>query len=157
SRKAIEIDPENAEALGIYAHTCAWRRNYDAAVQYFDRSLLLNPNLAFVWPLSALTYCYIGEPVEALKRLKRYRDLAPFDPHSSFFETAYVIAYTLNGDYEQAALVGRNVVKANPEFGSAYKPLIAALGHLRRADEAKPYIAKLVSLEPNFSTQSFEA
>src|SRR5262249_1277457 len=50
--KAIEIDPDNAEALGIYAHTCAWKRNFDAAVRYFDRSLRLNPNLAFIWALS---------------------------------------------------------------------------------------------------------
>src|SRR5262249_30895808 len=53
--KAIEIDPDNAEALGIYAHTCAWKRNFDAAVRHFDRSLRLNPNLAFIWALSGST------------------------------------------------------------------------------------------------------
>jgi len=155
SLKAIEIDSENAEALGIYAHTCAWKKDFDAAVQYFDRSLRLNPNLAFVWSLSAATYCYIGEPNDALKRLKRYHDLGPFDPYSFLSETIYVIAYTLKGDYEQAVLVGRAVVKANPDFSASYKPMIAALGHLGRADEARPYIAKLLSLEPNFTVERF--
>ena len=42
-------------------------------------------------------------------------------------------------------------MKSNPEFSASYKALIAALGHLRRADEAKPYIAKLLSLEPHFT------
>jgi len=153
--KAIEIDPDNAEALGIYAHTCAWKKDFNAAVQYFDRSLRLNPNLAFIWALSAPTYCYIGEPAVALQRLKRYRDLAPFDPLSCFFESFYVIAYTFKGDYEQAVLVGRGAAKANPDFSAVYKPLIAALGHLRRADEAKPYIAKLLSLEPHFTVEHF--
>src|SRR5262249_23656144 len=138
--KAIKMDPDNAEALGIYGHTCSWRKDFDAAVQYFDRSLRLNPNLAFIWALSAPTYCYIGEPVAALQRLKRYHDLAPFDPYFCFFKTAYVIAYTFKGDYEQAVLVGRDSVKANPDFSAGYKPLIASLGHLGRADEAKPYI-----------------
>ena len=46
------------------------------------------------------------------------------------------------GDYEQAVVVGRRVVKANPEFVNGYKPLIAALGHLGRIDEAKPLSRK---------------
>jgi TolB-like protein len=151
--KAIEIDPDNAEALGIYAHTCAWKKDFDSAVRYYDRSLRLNPNLAFIWALSAPTYCWIGEPAAALDRLKRYRDLAPFDPYSFFFEGAYVVAYFFKGDYEQAVLVGRSAVKANPHFSGGYKPLIASLGHLRRTDEAKPYIAKLLSLEPHFTVE----
>jgi TolB-like protein/Flp pilus assembly protein TadD len=149
--KAIEIDPDNAEALGIYAHTCAWRKDFDAAVRYFDRSLRLNPNLAFIWALSAPTYCWIGEPAAALERLNRYRDLAPYDPYSCIFEAAYVVAYFFKGDYEQAVLVGRGAVKGKPDFSAGYKPLIAALGHLGRRDEAKPYIERLLSLEPHFT------
>jgi tetratricopeptide (TPR) repeat protein len=153
--KAIEIDPDNAEALGIYAHTCAWKRDFDTAVRYFDRSLRLNPNLAFIWALSAPTYSYLGEPEAALQRLKRYRDLAPFDPYFSTFQVAYAIAYTFKGDYEQAVLVARNAVKALPNFSAGYKPLIAALGHLGRRDEAIPYIERLLSLEPHFTVEHF--
>jgi TolB-like protein len=154
-RKAIDIDADNAEALGIYAHTCLWKKDFDRAVRYFERSLRLNPNLAFIWGLSAPTYCYIGEPAAALERLKRYRDLAPYDPYSCIFEGVYVIAYFLKGDYEQAALLGRGAVKGKPQFSASYKPLIAALGHLRRAEEAKPFIAKLLSLEPHFTVAHF--
>lgn len=153
--RAMRIDPENAEALGIYAHTCAWKQDFDTAMLYFDRSLRLNPNLAFIWALSAPTYCYIGQPDEALKRLERYRDLAPFDPNFCTFETAYAIAYFFKGEYEQAVLVGRRAAKTNPGFSAAYKPLIASLGHLGRPDEAKPYIAKLLALETNFTVQRF--
>jgi TolB-like protein/cytochrome c-type biogenesis protein CcmH/NrfG len=152
-RKAIAIDPDNAEALGFYAHTCAWKKDFDAAVRYYDRSLRLNPNLAFIWALSAPTYCWIGEPAAALQRLNRYRDLAPSDPYSCMFEAAYAVAYFFKGDYEQAVLVGRGAVKALPDFSAGYKPLIASLGHLRRAEEAKPYIAKLLSLEPHFTVE----
>jgi TolB-like protein/Flp pilus assembly protein TadD len=151
-RKAIEIDPDNAEAHGIYAHTCAWKKDFDAAVRYFDRSLRLNPNLAFIWALSAPLYCWIGEAAAALQRLKRYRDLAPSDPYS-WFEGVYAVAYFFTGDYEQAVLVARGAVKTNPNFSASYKPLIAALGHLRRRDEAKPYIDKLLSLEPHFTVE----
>jgi TolB-like protein len=153
--KSIEIDSDNAEALGIYAHICAWKKDFDAAVHYFNRSLRLNPNLAFIWALSAATYCYIGEPVIALQRLKRYRDLAPFDPYFCIYEGVYALAYMFKGDYEQAVLIGRGAVKANPDYSASYKPLIAALGHLGRGDEAKPYIDKLLSLEPHFTVEHF--
>jgi tetratricopeptide (TPR) repeat protein len=154
--KAIRIDPDNAEALGIYAHICAFlEKDFDSALHYFERSLRLNPNLPFVWALSAATHSYIGEPDIALQQLDRYRKLAPSDPSFSFWENIYTVAYMFKGEYEKAVTVGRRVVRANPDYSNTYKPLIAALGHLGRRDEAAPYIEKLLSLEPNFTAERF--
>ena len=154
--RAIKLDPDNAEALGIYAHICSIvDKDFDSALHYFDRSLRLNPSLAFIWALSSATYSYIGEPEIALQRLERYGELAPFDPYYSWFEHLYTIAYAFKGDYERAAIVGRRVSKAIPEYVAGYKPLIASLGHLGRRDEAKPYVAKLLSLEPHFTVERF--
>jgi DNA-binding SARP family transcriptional activator/TolB-like protein/Flp pilus assembly protein TadD len=154
--RAIKLDPDNAEALGIYAHICAFLdKDFDSAIYYFDRALRLNPNLAYVWAFSAMTYCYIGEPLEALRRLQRYRDLAPFDPSHMWYENFFTVAYMFAGKYDKAVTVGRRAIKHTPGFSNAYKPLIAALGHLRRHEEAKPYIAKLLELEPNFSIRKF--
>jgi DNA-binding SARP family transcriptional activator/Tfp pilus assembly protein PilF len=153
---AIRLDPENAEALGIYGHVCSFLdKDFDSALHYFERALRVNPNLAFVWSLSALTYCYIGEPEIALERLERHRDLTPIEPYPALFDNPYAIAYLIKGDYEQAAVYGRRVAKTRPEFVNGYKPLIAALGHLGRRDEAASYVAKLLALEPNFTVQRF--
>jgi hypothetical protein len=38
---------------------------------------------------------------------------------------------------------------------NGYKPLIAALGHLGRREEAKLHVDKLLSLEPTFTIQRF--
>ena len=154
--RAMELDPENSEAMGIYAHSLAWKKEFDQAVQYFDRALRLNPNLASIWALSAATYCYIGEPEEALRRLSRHRNLCPLDPYFSVLENIYVMAYTFKRDYERAVVVGRRVVKGNPEFINGYKPLIASLGHLGRREEAVPYIQKLLSFEPDFTIEKFK-
>jgi TolB-like protein len=154
--RAMKLDPDNAEALGIYAHICSIvNKDFDTALHYFDRSLRLNPSLAFIWALSAVTYCYIGEPDVALQRLERYRELAPFDPYFSHFEGMFTVAYTFKGDYERAILTGRRVVRGNPNFVAGYKPLIASLGHLGRRDEARPYIDKLLTLEPTFTVERF--
>jgi DNA-binding SARP family transcriptional activator/TolB-like protein/Tfp pilus assembly protein PilF len=154
--KAVNLDSENAEALGIYAHLCSYRnREFDKALLCFDRAFRLNPSLAINWALSAATYCYIGEPDTALQRLERYAELASPDLYFSYFETVYTMAYTFRGDYEMAALVGRRAVKSNPNFVNGYKPLIASLGHLGRRNEAQTYIRKLLALEPNFTVRRF--
>jgi DNA-binding SARP family transcriptional activator/TolB-like protein/Tfp pilus assembly protein PilF len=153
---AIKLDPENAEALGIYGHVCSFLdKDFDSALHYFDRALRVNPNLAFVWSLSALTYCYIGEPDIALQRLDRHRDLTPIEPYPSLYDNPYAIAYLIKRDYEQAAVFGRRVAKTRPSFVNGYKPLIAALGHLGRTEEANFYVSKLLSLEPNFTVERF--
>jgi DNA-binding SARP family transcriptional activator/TolB-like protein len=154
--RAIKLDPNNAEALGIYAHICSIvNKDFDSSLYYFDRSLRLNPSLGFSWALSAPTFCYIGQPEIALQRLKRYEELAPLDPYSSWFEHLYTLAYTFKGDYERAVIVGRRSTRTNPEFVAGYRPLIASLGHLGRREEAKPYLEKLLSLQPGFTIEQF--
>jgi adenylate cyclase len=111
--------------------------------------------LAFNWALSAATYCYIGEPDAALQRLKRYRELTSPELYISYFESFYTIAYTFKGDYERAVLAGRRAVEANPDLVNGYKPLIASLGHLGWRDEAQVYVRKLLSLEANFTIDTF--
>ena len=153
---AITLDPNNAEALGIYGHVCSFlEKDFDSALHYFERALRVNPNLAFVWSLSALTYCYIGEPDIALERLERHRDLTPIEPYPALFDNPYAIAHLIRRDYAQAAVFGRRVAKTRPEFVNGYKPLLAALGHLGRREEAKPYLGKLLSLEPKFTVERF--
>jgi TolB-like protein len=154
--RAIKLDPNNAEALGIYAHICSIvNKDFDSSLYYFDRSLRLNPSLGFSWALSAPTFCYIGQPEIALQRLKRYDELAPLDPYSSWFEHLYTLAYTFKRDYERAVIVGRRSTRANPEFVAGYRPLIASLGHLGRREEARPYVEKLLSLQPAFTIEHF--
>jgi tetratricopeptide (TPR) repeat protein len=154
--RAMKLNPNNAEALGLYAHYCAFvEKEFDTALHYFDRSLRINPSLAFIWGLSGPTYCYIGEPRTALQRLDHYRELAPFDPYMSCFKSLYAMAYLFNEDYERAAIVGRSGVQAFPDFVNGYKPLVAALGHLGRREEAKPYLDKLLTLEPGFTVEKF--
>ena len=142
--------------MGIYAHARSRiASDFDTALLFFDRALRVNPSSAFNWALSALTYCYIGEPDVALQRLKRYHELAPPELCLSYFEACYTIAHAFKGDYERAVLVGRNAVEANPHFVNGYKPLIASLGHLGRRDEAQIFVNKLLSLEPDFTVERF--
>ena len=152
TRVAIERDPEDALALALRGHVEAFiHHNYEQAQYCFDRALRLNPNLGFAWAFSAVTFCYQGQTQEALRRLQRYRQLSPFDPYPYYFNTAFCIAYTLDGQYEKAAQAGRQVLRENPNYFAAYRPLTASLGHLGEVDEARGYLKVLLQNEPHFS------
>ena len=96
--RAIQIDPDNAEALGdLRAHLGvpaqglrAWRCTTSIS------ALRLNRNLPFIWALSALTYCYIGEPDTALQRMRALpRARAVRMPYFCLFENPVSIAYLM--------------------------------------------------------------
>lgn len=156
--RAVKNDPESAEAHAVCGHICAFlEKDLESAVHYFDVASRLNPNIAFIWAMSAATYCYLGQPDVALKNLARYKHLASLDPTAHFWDSVFTTAYNLRGNYEEAYRHGRRFVRENPDFSNGYKPLIAALGHLGRREEAAPYVQKLLQLEPHFTIARFIA
>ncbi|MFN7332725.1 MAG: BTAD domain-containing putative transcriptional regulator [bacterium] len=154
--RAIKNDPENGEAFAICGHICSFlEKDFDLARHYFTIALRLNPNIAFTWAMSAATFNYVGDPVMALQHLDRYTTLASFDPNAYFGDNIYATAHFLKKDYEAAYRFGKRGTRACPNFSNGYKPLIAALGHLGRREEAAPYVEKLLQLEPNFTIARF--
>jgi tetratricopeptide (TPR) repeat protein len=153
---AIKNDPESAEAHAVCGHICAFlEKDFDSALHYFNAATRLNPNVAVIWAISAATYCYIGQPDTALRHLERYKSLTPSNPNTHVWDNVFTTAYLIARDYEQAHRHGRRFVRENPDFCNGYKPLIAALGHLGRREEAAPYLQKLLQLEPTFTIAQF--
>ncbi|MFN8983257.1 MAG: tetratricopeptide repeat protein [Alphaproteobacteria bacterium] len=154
--EAIKQDPDNAEAHAICGHVCSFlEKDFDSARHYLDVALRLNPNVAFIWAMSAATYCYMGQPAMALQHLDRYTTLTSFAPNAYFGDTIFTLAHLIRTDFDAASKFGRRAVRAYPDFSNGYKPLIAALGHLGRREEAAPYVQKLPQLEPHFTIAQF--
>lgn len=155
-RRATQIDPNNAEALAIYAHIWAFlHKDPEMALHYFGMALKLNRHLPFIYAFMAVTCCYLGDPDKALQLLERCQNLTSSQPSFSLYVNPAAIAHLMKGDYEAAVAVGRHVIESTPAYSNGYKPLIAALGHLGRRKEAKRYIEKLMSIEPRFTIKRF--
>ncbi|MCG8449921.1 MAG: hypothetical protein MI725_10120 [Pirellulales bacterium] len=152
TRVATELDPEDAVAFALRGHVESFiNHNFQQALACFERALALNPNLPYAWAFSAVTFCYLGDTTEALRRLERYRELAPFDPYPFYFDTAFCMAFAFCGEHEKAASVGRKILSSNPNYYASYRPLIASLGHLDQLDEARGLLKKLLENEPHFT------
>ena len=158
AERAIVLDPFDARGLAISGHVRAFlHHRLREAVVLHERALSLNPNLAMAWALSAVTYAYAGELDEAQRRCNRYKILSPLDPHAFFFDAFFVLIHLMKRDYEAAVEIGRNVSQLNPSFSAAYKPYLAALGHLHRDQDATIIRRRLLALEPDFTIERFLA
>jgi tetratricopeptide (TPR) repeat protein len=156
AERAIVLDPFDARGLTISGHVRAFlHRRLREAMGLHERALSLNPNLAMAWALSAVTYAYAGDPEEAERRNNRYKKLSPLDPHAFFFDAFFVLINLMKRDYETAIELGRAVNQLNASFTATYKPYLAALGHLRRDQEAATVRRRLLALEPDFTIERF--
>lgn len=156
AERAIVLDPFDARGLTISGHVRAFlHRRLRESMVLHERALSLNPNLAMAWALSAVAHAYAGELEEAERRNNRYKKLSPLDPHAFFFDAFFVLIHMMKGDYEAAVDTGRIVSQLNPSFSAGYKPYLAALGHLRREQEAATIRRRLLALEPDFTIQRF--
>jgi tetratricopeptide (TPR) repeat protein len=150
------LDPFDARGLSISGHVRAFlHRQLDEAKVLHERALSLNPNMAMAWALSAVAYAYAGDPDEAERRNNRYKKLSPLDPHAFFFDAFFVLIHLMRRDYTTAVEVGRTVSQLNPAFSAAYKPYLAALGHLGRDQEAETVRRRLLAIEPDFTIERF--
>ena len=151
AERAVALDPSDARALTVAGHVHAFLHGrIDAAMQLHERALALNPSLPLAWALSGLAACYAGHHDDAIRRVHQGRALSPFDPHGFFFDMAQMLALLMLGEFETVVILGRQSLTLNPQFTSAYKILLSALGHLGRAQEARDLITRLLALEPAF-------
>jgi DNA-binding SARP family transcriptional activator len=158
AERAVVLDPLDARALTIAGHVQAFLHGrLREAVTLHDRALSLNPNLAMAWALSGVAFAYMGDTEEAERRFSRYKRLSPLDPHAFFFDGFSTLIHLLKHDHEAAVAVGRRVSEMNPAFSAAYKPYLAALGHLGRSHEATMVRHRLGAIEPDFTVARFLA
>ena len=151
AERAVALDPSDARALTVAGHVRAFLHGrIDEAMQLHERALSLNPSLPLAWALSSLAACYAGHHDDAIRRVKQGRSLSPFDPHGFFFDMAQMLAHLMRGEFETVVTLGRQALTLNPQFTSAYKIMLSALGHLGRMEDAAEMTVRLLALEPGF-------
>ena len=158
AHRAMMLDPKDARAFTIAGHVKAFlHRRLQEAATLHEMAIQTNPALPLAWHLYGVTHAYAGRLEEAHASVTRALQLAPKNPHGFYAEGALGIIHLLLGDHEAAVRIGRRVTERHPQFTSAYKSYLAALGHLGRKSEAAHVLQRLSVLEPRFSLQRFRA
>jgi TolB-like protein/Tfp pilus assembly protein PilF len=142
AQKALELDPELAEAHVSLAFTYMSQWRWAEAEAEFRRALDLNPNDAVAHQgLSEWLLCH-GRVEEALAWARRARELDPLG------NADYTIVWILINAhrYDQAIKESRNVLAVKPDDGYILWNFGWALIFNNQAEEAIPVLEKAASL-----------
>jgi adenylate cyclase len=156
SKVALTLDRFDPRALSLSAHVRAFSfREFDRALELFDRALTANPSSSVAWLRSSPTFSYMGEAREARRRADIGLRLSPHDAHVFYAYSIVSLSAYAAGDYEEAAQWARKSAALNPRFTANQRFLTASLAALGSMEEARQAASDLLRVDPGFSVANF--
>ncbi len=156
SRLALTLDRFDPMALSLSGHVRSFLfRDYDQAIELFDRALAANPSSAIAWLRSSATFSYIGETREARRRGEIGLRLSPYDAHVFYSYAIMALATYAAGEYDETVEWARRSAALNGRFNANRRFLAASLAASGKADEAREAARALLHNDPNFRARKF--
>jgi tetratricopeptide (TPR) repeat protein len=143
--KAVALDPSLGTARSALGRTLLYGRKHDKALAQFEEGLKTNPNDANFLVHSAEVYIWMGEPEEAIQRIRQAMRLNPFYPNWYPWNLGW--AQYVAHDYEGAI----GTLRQMSPIGEARRMLAASLAQLGRMEEARTEAEKFLKDNPTFS------
>ncbi|ATU94654.1 adenylate/guanylate cyclase domain-containing protein [Phyllobacterium zundukense] len=149
-RRALELDPCDAEANRIMGVLELMVGNFDEALAHHVKAMALNPTDAYIKARCAATYNFVGEAERSLSLLDEAEMLDPFLPVWCVEERG-VALYALGRYAESVESLGKLTFQTIRS--RLYRA--AALGALNRADEASRMVREAVGGKPDLTASDF--
>lgn len=150
ARAAVDLGRNDAVALTRGGHALAhFTLDLDTGVDFLDRALVLNPNLASAWFLSGFLRIWRGEPDEAINRFEHAMRLSPLDSEMFRMHTGVAMAHLLAGRFDAACASGEKAFRDVPTFTLAAAAIAASCALAGRMEAARRAVAVLRNLDPD--------
>jgi TolB-like protein len=146
AQAAIDIDPDNGDALTHLGYALAFTPRLREAEAAFARALDINPSHADAMVLKAELLVIEGQPGDAVHLVRSATRLNPYPP--SWYDWMLGFAYYADGRYED---VVATLTISGIERAPSGRLLAAALAQLGRTEEARATAAAFLTLMPTFS------
>ncbi len=130
ARKAVELDPDNAEARARLALTVYLEGENRVAVAEADEALAISPNCADAHGVRGTALVFSGAREEGRTALETYLRLSPRDPARPIRLAQVAASHYFEGNYLRSAEVAKDTVRQYPTIPIAYRWLAASLGQL---------------------------
>ncbi len=156
SRKALDIDPENALALiseGLVLTNLS--HQLEEAEDRYDAALEVNPNDANGRLLRGTLFAFQGRGEEAKRDSERALHLAPLDPHRFFFLSLAATASIAAEDYERALILAKGSLRLNRTHTSTLRVKAVAQMRLGEEEAARKTTQELLRLQPNMTVSAW--
>ena len=148
ARRAVLLDPNDAEARARLGFMVLGQGDYDGALAEVESSLALSPNLAIAHAVLGQILLCSGRPKEGRIALEKGIRLDPRDPMAQLNLMNVAISYFLSGEYDAAIEAAKRVIRAYPDYPMTYPWLVAALGKSGRIKEAQQSLQKATTIAP---------
>jgi TolB-like protein len=151
TRRALELDDQNAVFYALKARVQLARGEYDSAIAENEIAIDLNPTFAAAYCGLADSLAYEGRYGEAIETFQRALDLSPNDPQRWAFLTYGALALIFVGDYEEALKWADRASRIpNRQYWTTAHQAVA-LALLGRLDDARKAVDRLRGEKPEFS------
>lgn len=110
-QKALELNPDYANAWAWLAAVYNDFGNSDKAIAYNEKAIALDPNNALAWNNVGVSYSYRGNEKKAIEYYEKAREL---DPKLMYPWSNLGRIYASNGDFDKAIEYCRQAIESNP-------------------------------------------
>jgi len=149
ARKAVALDENDAEVRARLALAVFLKGDIEGAIQESEWALAVNENCADAFGVKGAALVFSGRRQEGREAIAQYLRLSPRDPARPVRLAQIAASRYLDGDYEDAALTARQVIREYPSQPIAYRWLAASLGQLGRTAEAQGVLQSLLATSPS--------
>ena len=148
ARRAVALDPVDAEAHACLALTLWLRGDYQGALAEAGQALTISPNFAFAHALLGAALIFSGQPRVGIAAVRTAIRLDPHDPMLPSRLTHITVGFYFCREYETAVEVAKQAIRSNPDYPLTYRWLAAALGQIGEANDAKKAMEKAIGIAP---------
>jgi adenylate cyclase len=154
--RAITLAPNYVTSYIDKSNYLAMSRRSDEALRVADAGLAVNPNIPWLFVSRAFAELGLGRFDEAKSDMQQAIRLSPRDASITFFHVALGDAEIGAGRPEAAVVEYRTALDAGDHTYWVYANLAAAYALLGRMDEAKPFVAETLRVNPGFTVKWFQ-
>jgi len=154
-RLTMSIDDSDPETLAMAALISAFMvGDSESEIEMADRAVALNPNSYIAWQARGWVYKIAGLQEEAIRSFERAIRMSPIDPmlHRAFLGMG--MAFIELRRFDEAIVAGKKALRQNPSYSGTYRCLASAFAHLGRDAEAREAAARMLEVDPAFTTIS---
>jgi adenylate cyclase len=151
--RALELDPENADAFTASSVALTMKGQYDEAVVHARRAVRLAPGSADAAHFASFVLASAGYAKEAVGESKRAIALNPNYPPYYLGNLGY--ALRLAGQIEEAIAAFKAYDAREPGLGFGLADLVILYQQNGQSDQAKHTAERFLSARPNFTITSW--
>ena len=148
ARRAIELDPHDADAHAIATIASAWSGDWAGALARADRAVSINANSVLAHRARAFCLLNFRRYAEARAEFATCLQLNSRDPHNWLVQLQMAITHYLEGNYSAALSVVTQAAGMFPSEPQILIVLAACLGRVARIAEGQGVLRRIEAMLP---------